>query len=219
MSLIIGVDEAGRGPVIGPMIVVGVMFREESVGEVVSLGVRDSKTLDRRFRETLYQRILEIAEKHSYVKIEAREIDRENLNALFYQSVVRIVEDLIREAPLSVKRITVDLTGHPRTLEVEIRKLGFPGELILEYKADRKYPEVSAASIVAKVVRDREIEVLKKLYGDFGSGYPSDPKTRRWVREYYVENNTLPAIVRRSWKTIKKLAPRMYVEKRIGRML
>lgn len=214
MKFVIGVDEAGRGPVIGPMIIVGVALRNNTLDEVLSLGVRDSKILGKRVREKLFYKILELVESYYYVKVEPREIDRENLNKIFYVGVLEVVENLFKELRGGVERVTIDLTGSPKILEQNIRRLGFRGELIIAYKADKRYPEVSTASIVAKVLRDREVEALKRLYGDFGSGYPSDPKTRSWLLEFYEAKKFLPEIVRKSWKTIKDIAPREYVDKK-----
>jgi len=78
-------------------------------------------------------------------------------------------------------------------------------EIISENHADRKYPVVSGASIIAKVIRDREISDLKKVYGNFGSGYVTDPRTLHFLKEFYLEHNSFPPIVRRSWKTLKQL--------------
>ena len=78
-------------------------------------------------------------------------------------------------------------------------------KIVAEHRADEKYIPVAAASILAKVLRDEHIELLKKVYGDLGSGYPSDPRTRNWLKRYYEEHGELPPIVRRSWSTIKKV--------------
>jgi ribonuclease HII len=78
-------------------------------------------------------------------------------------------------------------------------------EIVSEHHADEKYAVVSAASIVAKVIRDREIEKLARTYGEIGSGYPSDPVTIRWLSGYIGENPRPPPIARRSWKTVSAL--------------
>jgi len=82
--------------------------------------------------------------------------------------------------------------------------LPFKIKIVSEHKADRNYPIVSAASIIAKVERDREIAELAKYYGDFGSGYPSDPRTMRFLKQCVEKSYDYPNFVRRSWKPAKK---------------
>ena len=77
--------------------------------------------------------------------------------------------------------------------------------IISEHYADETYPLVSAASIMAKVRRDSEIQKLKDIYGDFGSGYPSDPRTRDFLRRLLSGGEEVPPIVRRTWKTLQRL--------------
>jgi ribonuclease HII len=86
-----------------------------------------------------------------------------------------------------------------------IQKLSLPMKIISEHKADQKYPIVSAASIIAKQKRDEVIEGLHKTYGDFGSGYPSDPKTRMFVKKWIMTDGCNLPIIRRTWKTLKNL--------------
>jgi ribonuclease HII len=78
---------------------------------------------------------------------------------------------------------------------------GVSVDVTAEHGADERYPVVAAASIVAKVERDRHVEQLGAAYGDVGSGYPSDPTTRTFLREYVRDHGTLPACARASWKT------------------
>ena len=78
-------------------------------------------------------------------------------------------------------------------------------EIVAEHFADKKYPVVSAASIMAKVERDREIEQIKKEYGDVGPGYPSNDITMGWLRDWMKTHDDFPPIVRKSWDTIKVL--------------
>lgn len=78
-------------------------------------------------------------------------------------------------------------------------------KLISEHHADRVYPVVSAASIIAKVTRDEAVAVLHQQYGDFGSGYITDPKTLDFLRQWRRTHESYPPIVRVSWKTIKEI--------------
>ena len=102
----------------------------------------------------------------------------------------------------------------PSKVKQAVIVLGFKGDIIAEHFADRKYIVVSAASIVAKTYRERHISELKKMYGDFGSGYPSAPQTISWIKNFYSREGHLPPIVRKSWKTVKELAPTEYIEKK-----
>ncbi|PXF61170.1 MAG: hypothetical protein C4B59_05320 [Candidatus Methanogaster sp.] len=74
-------------------------------------------------------------------------------------------------------------------------------KITARHKADATYPIVAAASIIAKVQRDRAVRTLGREVGDFGSGYPSDPKTIRFMREWFREHKSFPEWVRHSWKT------------------
>jgi ribonuclease HII len=87
---------------------------------------------------------------------------------------------------------------------LNISNLAKTGKIISSHHADRKYPVVSAASIIAKVNRDRAIEKLRKNH-DLGSGYPSDSKTMNFIKEWISQNGDLPVFVRKSWKPVKIL--------------
>ncbi len=204
----LGIDEAGRGPLIGPMVVAGVLMDESKEKLLRDYGVRDSKKLTREVRERLFNVILENAEAIAVAKAAPEEIDSANLNELTYDKVIQIVEAM---SPLSPSVVTVDKVGNEERVIKRILELGFTPNVV--HKADEKFIECSAASIVAKVVRDRIVESLRKEYGDFGSGYPSDPKTIRWVMEMYKRGEPPPPILRRSWKILQRIAPGFYVEK------
>ena len=84
--------------------------------------------------------------------------------------------------------------------------------IVAENKADKKYAIVSAASIIAKEIREMRIKELKRKYGDFGSGYPSDLRTIEFLRRYYKTNKCFPPIVRESWSTLKKILQKQLFE-------
>ena len=88
--------------------------------------------------------------------------------------------------------------GHGKMVEKEL-------EMVAEHKADSRYRIVGAASIMAKVERDREIERLKERYGDFGPGYPSNAKTISWLNSWFAKHHSFPEIVRESWDTIAEI--------------
>ncbi len=201
---VLGIDEAGRGPVLGPMVVAGVLFRAEALPWLVGIGVKDSKKLTANAREKLLEKILEIAEE-SYVKvISAAEIDAlrktKNLNQIEAEEMAIIIRKAL---PDEVHLGSVDVDE--KRFGASIMKLsGIKQKIFSVHHAEDKYPDVAAASIVAKTTRDRAINELKKEYGDFGSGYPSDPKTKAFIRRTIAKGD-LPPIIRASWKTVAGL--------------
>ncbi len=199
----LGIDEAGRGCVIGPLVVAGVVASQEQIRALYELGVRDSKRLPRAQREELALKIERLAQRILAIEIGPSDLE-ENLTEVELRAFVHI----IRES--GAERVYLDLPVGPSACErfswalrerVGIRDL----ELIAENKADAQYPVVSAASIIAKVWRDRAIERLRQEYGDFGWGYPSEPKTRAFLKEFYERTGRWPECVRRKWRTLQRL--------------
>jgi ribonuclease HII len=207
MALICGVEEAGRGPAIGPMVMCGLVVKEEDISKLKALGVKDSKLLTPRTRERMFEQIKKIAKRHKIVKIQPKEIDhiimnRKTMNLNWLEALTSA--DLINA--LKPDKAILDCPS-PNLLAYKkyVRNLldNKKIKLVSEHKADLKYPVVSAASIIAKVTRDREIEKLKRKVGmDFGSGYPSDPNTVHFLK---LHSEKFPEILRHSWKTIKNL--------------
>ena len=212
IRILLGIDEAGRGSLVGNMFVVGVCVSEDKINLLENIGVKDSKALTPQRRQELYTTIKTLAKAIIVEQIPPQRIDYENLNELFLESVSKIVAKAISICK-TVDAIYIDLTGPKHKLIKSIRKLGFKGEVIAEHHADKKYVIVSTASIVAKVLRDQHIKELSRIYGDIGSGYPSDPKTIKWLLSIASEKS-LPPIVRRSWGTIKRYLPQIYVNKK-----
>ncbi|ABP94836.1 MULTISPECIES: ribonuclease HII [Metallosphaera] len=204
----IGIDEAGRGCLIGPMVVVGVALNERSIVALKQSGVKDSKKLTRKKREELFDLILSESEGVAVAKALPEEIDNNNLNSLTYTKVIEIIDAL---SWLNPEVVTVDKVGKEIEVIRAIEDLGFKPNVV--HKADELFVEASSASIVAKVIRDRLIESLKKEFGDFGSGYPSDRKTVQWVLDLVSRGEEPPNIIRRSWKLLLKYAPGFYVNK------
>jgi len=199
--LILGIDEAGRGPVIGPMVIAGICINEEKEKELMKIGVKDSKELTKEERERLFNEILKIVDKYKIEIIPPSKIDeyvyKRKLNLLEIKTMIKIIEDLKADKIIidSPMRNAEKVSTHIKS------KISHPSEIIVEIKADKKYPIVSAASILAKVIRDREIDKIKEITGiDFGSGYPSDPKTIKAIRENY---DILAEFIRKSWKTVR----------------
>ncbi len=206
--LIAGVDEAGRGCVIGPLVVAGVMVTAENLPSLVELGVKDSKLLSPKKREALYPEIISLSQKYQTVKVLPSQIDKvvessrrlHKLNRLEAQTMAQVIEALKPNEVYVDAADTVEqrFGNHIREcLKTKTR-------LVSRHKADRIYPIVSAASIIAKVERDREIDSLRSEYGDFGSGYLTDNKTMIFLKKLLEKNGDYPSFVRKSWKPAKR---------------
>ena len=206
--IVVGIDEAGRGSLVGPMVVAGVAVDDAKLHILKNLGVKDSKQLTRSRREKLINTIASFAEGFVVVKVFPEDIDKENLNELTYEAMIKIINALSVFKP---SKVTVDKVGNAIEVEEEIIKIGSEPNVVTN--ADVNFVEASAASIIAKVVRDNIIDELKIKYGDFGSGYPADPRTVNWIKKLYESNSPPPPIVRRTWKILQSIAPNYYIRK------
>jgi len=200
---IIGIDEAGRGSVLGPLVVSGVAVEEDRVKYLERLGLKDSKKISPKKRIVLSRKIKRIAECHT-VHITAHDIDKlrsrdVNLNEIEKIAINRIIGEsnpstcFIDSMDVKPERLTSEL----ETMHSEVR-------VVAEHKADDRYPIVSAASIIAKVERDRAIQDIRKTYENVGSGYPSDPKTIEFLKTI-SPGEDLPDFVRSSWATVERI--------------
>lgn len=200
--MICGVDEAGKGSVLGPLVVAGISVSSEE--RLDDLGVRDSKLLSPKERERLYPLIRKRC-KVATVTIDAQEIDairnEMTMNACIARAHAKVIAKL---APTRAYIDACDVNCF-RYAEMVRGHLSHECEIVSEHHADEKFVVVSAASIVAKVLRDREVASLAKKYGEIGSGYPSDPVTVRWLSGYIGDHPMPPPIARRSWKTVGNL--------------
>ena len=206
---ICGIDEAGRGAVIGPMVVAGVLMDHREVEELVELGVKDSKKLKPEARAKLSKLIRERVERVEVVALDAETVDKstkrsgaEGLNRLEAKVFAEIIDSLKPDAAY----IDLPSTNYERFRDLISKLMKHRCALILEHRADEKYPIVSAASIVAKHERDSLIEKLKAELGDFGSGYPSDPKTRSYLMDRLRSGCLKDPHIRSTWKTLSKIA-------------
>jgi ribonuclease HII len=185
--------------------VAGVSTTPAGVRALRELGVKDSKKLSPKRRESLYPEIVKVADRVHWEGIPPREIDAvvahgKRLRKLNYLEAVYFARVIDR---LGAKKAVVDASDVlPQRFRKDIvANLTAECQVTARHKADRDFPIVSAASIVAKVQRDRSVELLRDRYGDFGSGYPSDPKTREFCEGLVGRGEPLPDYVRRSWKT------------------
>lgn len=207
--MLVGIDEAGRGPVIGPLVVCGAAVSDENRVELESLNLKDSKKYTRQKREELEEIILSLTEC-TYAEISASEIDSQRHKKTLNDIEVELFADVLLRFPQATQVIVDACDVNPvRFGEKICARSGVPS-VVSEHKADATYPIVSAASIIAKVQRDRRIDQLKEVYGDFGSGYCSDQKTIVFLRKYIKKEGGLPLIARSSWDTAKKLLEEHY---------
>lgn len=205
--MIMGADEAGRGPVLGNMVLCGALFDRRSLEELRAIGVKDSKQLSPGRREVLAKAIAEKARALEIVEITPREIDdyrlvkKVNLNELEAQTFAGMINRLRPEL------VYLDSPDpNPELFERRIRKyLNFSPRIVAENFADQKYTAVAAASIVAKVRRDQRLAELRQRYGDLGSGYPADPVTIFFLKSWVRQHGSLPDFARRSWETARRI--------------
>jgi ribonuclease HII len=206
-TLIAGVDEAGRGSVIGPLVIAAVLVKQEDLHVLRDSGVKDSKLLTPHRREALAVEIRRICQDYRLLRLSPKEIDAvvlggrklHRLNYLEAQGMARVL-DALRPDKAYVDASDVLEERFKRDIQ---ECMSFRTDIVSEHKADRNYPVVSAASIIAKVERDCEIAKLAAKYGDVGSGYPSDEKTIDFL-ELCTELGDYPECVRRSWRPAKK---------------
>ena len=211
MTLIAGIDDAGRGPVMGPLVIAGVLVHDHQIPALKAIGVKDSKALSPRRRRCLSKKIKDLVVNYTIVELSPKEIDEvvfrgQRLRKLNWLEAKAMAEAIHRLHPDVAYVDAADVLE--KRFGEQIRKmLPFDVEIVSEHRADVNYPVVSAASILAKTHRDYVISELNELYGDIGSGYTSDLRTRRFILEWFRTrgNEDLPDFVRKSWKTIGKL--------------
>ena len=201
--LICGVDDAGRGSLLGPLVIAGVSIKRSKIKKLSSMGVRDSKKLTPAAREKLYKKIIEFADNYYVAKIYPKTIDRSvskhKLNHLEAKYMAKVISKL---KPTVSYVDSCDV--NPRRFGKEIAKLSKRSKIRSYHHADSRFVIVSAASIIAKVNRDRAIARLRKEH-DLGSGYPSDSKTINFVSNWVSNGKVIPSFVRKSWKPVKIL--------------
>jgi len=211
-KLIAGVDDAGRGPIIGPLVIAGVLIPEEQQQSLRQSGVRDSKLLTPETRTRLDAHIRSTVPKVSIVEAQPQEIDEfvlhggrlRRLNFLEARMMAEVISDL-EPTEAYVDASDVNEARYASTIREFLPEPMKSLKIFSEHHADRTFPVVSAASIIAKVRRDAQVAALRNQYGDFGSGYITDPKTMEFLRAWRRSHTQYPPIVRMSWKTISQL--------------
>lgn len=206
--IIAGVEEAGRGPVIGPLVMSICAIDEEKIPLLKDLGVKDSKLITPANRK----RLLEEVKAHCYHKtiiLSPSDIDAAlndpdmNLNKLEGVTSASLINALNEE--ISIGKVILDCPSNniPAYKEFVSSKIKTKTEVVAEHKADLNHTIVGAASIIAKVTRDSLIEDIKKEHRvEFGSGYPSDPLTIAFLKKNWNKYD----FFRKTWATYKKVA-------------
>ena len=204
--MICGVDEAGKGPVVGPLVVAAVAVN--NANDIANLGIKDSKQLTKRKRKELANLI---KEKFNFAVeiIEPKIVDeyrrRNKLNELNREAFERLISKL---DPNVAYVDAADVNEHRFGSQIKANLTNKNDtDVISMHKADAKIEVVAAASIIAKETREKEIEKLKDKIGDFGSGYPSDERTIKFLKSFYADNGKWPTGTRESWKTLERIRP------------
>jgi ribonuclease HII len=208
--LILGIDDSGRGPLIGPMIMAGCLIDSELEKEFKEHGVKDSKKLTDKRREILAEIVKTKALSYNIIVISPREIDGRTNAGINLNRIEAIKSaDIINSTNKGFDKIKVvvdcpspNIEKWTRTLKSYVDKKDNL-EFVVEHKADVNHIACSAASIIAKSQREKEVRKIKRAIGkDFGSGYPSDPVTCKFLKDYAKEHRK-DGIFRETWATWK----------------
>jgi ribonuclease HII len=201
--MICGIDEAGRGPVLGPLVVAGVKLADDK--ELEKLNVRDSKKLSPERREALASEIRKLAEIEVVV-LSANELDLLRQIMTLNEIETGMFSKIITK--LKAAKVFVDCVDtNEETFKNNLKtQLDYEPEIISKHKADDIFPVVSAASIIAKTIRDNEVTRISAELGiNIGSGYPADPITIEFIKNWLADRKELPPFIRHSWKTTERL--------------
>ncbi len=204
--LLLGVDEAGKGPVIGSMFVAGLVIDEEKLFDLAAFGVRDSKQLLPARREILAKKILNIANDHYELEVAPRVIDELRQVMTMNDIMVRCFSQVLQH--LSADRAILDAADvNAQRFGNRVKSTsGTSMDILAEHKADERHLVVSAASILAKVKRDESVRTLERSMNcKIGSGYPGDPETIEFLKKWVKDNKDLPPCARRSWATAQRI--------------
>ena len=205
MATTCGIDEAGRGPVIGPLVICGVIVNEQEQLYLDTLGIKDSKLLTPEKRIELFNTLRKTV-AYKTIIVPPTQIDKalqdpsNNLNLLEAATSAEIINALqpdtvIMDCPSN------NIPSYVADVKKFLKK---DTNIQAEHKADLNHTVVGAASIIAKVTRDRKIaDIQKDIDVPIGSGYPSDPVTREFLAKHY---STYPEIFRKEWESYKTVA-------------
>jgi ribonuclease HII len=207
--LVGGVDEAGRGSIIGPLVVAGIGIRESKIALLYKMGIKDSKALNPKTRARLFGEIMKVADSVCIHKIDPVEVDGSvslrGLNRLEAKVMASVI-NTIEADEVYVDCCDVNPQRYREYMECH---LTCKPKLHSMHHADAINMVVSAASIIAKITRDEEIQHIRSKYGSIGSGYPSDERTMRFIRDWVAKNGSAPEFTRKSWKPLRLILDQM----------
>ncbi|MEM0324911.1 MAG: ribonuclease HII [Candidatus Aenigmatarchaeota archaeon] len=211
--IIAGIDENGRGCIIGPLVITAYFIDEEKINELEKIGVKDSKKLSEYKREKLFEKLIEIG---SYIQeiISAKDLNylmlkkKMNLNEIELLGISKLINKS------NAKIYFIDAPFNPKKFKEKLMLLLKKDvEIIADHKMDEKNLVVAAASIIGKVIRDREIEKIKReINFDFGSGYVSDEKTRKFLEKVFQEKKDYD-FIRKAWITYEEESKKIRLKK------
>ena len=201
--LICGVDDAGRGSLVGPLVIAGVSLKKSKIRKLSKMGIRDSKKLTPAAREKLYKKIVKFADSYYVARIYPKTIDKSVENHGLNYLEAKYMAKVISKLKPNISYVD-SCDVNPSRYGKEIDRMAKRGKIRSYHHADSRFVIVSAASIIAKVNRDKAIAKLRRKH-DLGSGYPSDTKTIEFVSDYLSKNKIVPSFVRKSWKPVKKI--------------
>ncbi len=205
--MICGIDEAGRGPIVGPLVMAGVSVTEDKIETLKEMGIKDSKLIPPARREELFDEIIAFVDSYNIIEISASEIDEYqdkgiNLNQMEARVAAKIINKL---KPSKVYVDSPEPANGGAKFGIMINEfLNVQPEMIAEHGADTKYVVAGAASILAKVSRDREVaRIVEEIGAEIGSGYPHDPRCKSYLEENF--RGPIHKYLRKCWSTYKRL--------------
>jgi ribonuclease HII len=206
MGFILGINEAGRGAVIGHLVIAGLLIKDSKEKKLKEIGVKDSKKILPEKREEILRKIKKIADDYIILKISSKQLNKEmekkNLNEIEITRIAQIINSFwMRKPKVFVDAVEANIEKFKEKILVKLKNKDI--KLVAENKADDKFIVVGGASILAKVYRDKEIKKLNEKYGFFGSGYPSDERTIEFLKK--LNRNKYDEIVRLKWIISKNI--------------
>jgi ribonuclease HII len=203
-----GVDEAGRGSILGPMVIAGIGIRKSQISGLYKLDVKDSKLLSPKRRSQIFSDILGLADSVSVFIINCSQVDLNvffnRLNRLEAETMALIINNIHADR-VYIDSCDVNPERYKHCIESYLDHSSTKTMIHSLHHADRLNVVVSAASIIAKIIRDYEILQIRKVHPNIGSGYPSDKKTMGFIKKWVNENQSAPEFARKSWKPLRTM--------------
>jgi len=191
----------------GPLVIAGISIKKSNIKKLEDIGVRDSKALTKNKRRVLFDKILDVSEFVCIYKLDCKTIDENVYQKKLNKLEGRIMSSIIKHLSVDIAYVDscdINIDRYTNYLKSNLN-LKNNISIIAMHKADRINPVVSAASIIAKVTRDREIQILEEIFQNIGSGYPSDKKTMYFIKNWMKEYKEFPNFVRKSWRPIREI--------------